>query len=133
MNSHASSGVYAVWIKNGRSSSIVGNSLFLARCSKYKDGPLSREGIRIEGKNAKDIIVSACTVQITDKEFHDVFTGIHAIAGNGLIIANNTVSNNSTTTDDYGIVIENKVKQPLCSGNIFHLKSDRTVVNPSGI
>jgi len=131
MNSHASSGVYAVWIKNGRSSSLVGNCLILSRCSKYKAGPKSREGIRIEGKQAKDIIVLASTIQITDKEFVDTFTGIRALACDGLILANNTVANNASTSDDNGIVIEKKVRQPTVSGNVFHLRSDREIVNRS--
>ena len=127
MNSHASSGIYAIWIKNGRSSSLVGNCLILARCSKYKDGPESREGIRIEGKLAKDVIVSANTIQITDKAFHDTFVGISAVSCNGLIVSNNTIANNSTTDDDHGIVVGTKVQQPTVSGNVFHLHSDRTV------
>jgi hypothetical protein len=131
INSHASSGIYAIWIKNGRSSSIVGNCLILARCSNYKDGPKSREGIRIEGKLAKDIIVSSTTIQITDKEFLDTFTGIRAVSCNGLIVANNTISNNSSTDDDYGIRIERKVRQPSCSGNVFHLHSDRLILSHS--
>ncbi len=132
MNSHASSGIYAIWIKNGRSSSIVGNCLILARCSNFKDGPKSREGIRIEGKLAKDVILTSNTVQITDKAFFDTFTGIRAVSCNGLIVANNTIANNSSTDDDYGILIENKVRQPTCSGNVFHLHSDRLIDSHSG-
>ncbi|MCF7849418.1 MAG: hypothetical protein K9M45_11265 [Kiritimatiellales bacterium] len=131
MNSHAASGIYPVWIKNGRSSSLVGNCLILSQCSKYKDGPKSREGIRIEGKLAKDIVVSACTIQITDKDFSDTFTGIHAMACNGLILANNTVANNSGTKDDNGLVLEREVHQGVCSGNVFHLRSSRNMVDRS--
>lgn len=129
MNSHASSGVYTIWIKNGRSSSIVGNALFMNRCGKYPDAPKSREGIRIEGNLAKDIILTANTIQITDKQFFDTFTGIRAVSCNGIIVTNNTIANNSSTDDDYGIVIEEKVSQPICAGNIFHLHSDRTGPN----
>ena len=131
MNSHASSGIYAIWLKNGRSSSIVGNCLILARCSNYKDGPASREGIRIEGELAKDVILTSNTIQITDKEFSDTFTGIRVVSCNGVIIANNTIANNSTTDDDFGIRIEPKVRQPSCSGNVFHLKSDRHMLDGS--
>jgi hypothetical protein len=131
MNCHAASGVYPVWIRNGRSTSLVGNCLILRQCSKYKAGPQSREGIRIEGKQAKDIVVSACTIQITDKPFSGTFTGIRAVAGNGLILANNTVANNSGTADDNGIIIEQEVQVAVCSGNVFHLRSDREVINQS--
>ena len=34
------------------------------RCGKYEDAPRSREGIRIEGKLAKDIIINANTIQM---------------------------------------------------------------------
>jgi len=131
MNSHAASGVYPVWIRNGRSSSLMGNCLILRQCSKYRAVPQSREGIRIEGKRAKDIVVSACTIQITDKLFSGTFTGIRAVACNGLILANNTVANNSGTDDDYGIVIEKGVLKEVCSGNVFHLRSNRKIVNRS--
>ncbi len=131
MNCHAASGVYPVWIRNGRSSSLVGNCLILRQCSKYKDGPTSREGIRIEGKQAKDVIVSACTIQITDKDFSGTFTGIRAVACNGLILANNAVANNSGTDDDNGIVLEKGVQAGVCAGNVFHLRSDREVTDQS--
>lgn len=126
MNSHASSGVYPIWIKNGRSSSIVGNALFMNRCAKYTDAPESREGIRIEGKLAKDIVISANTIQITDKAFHGTFAGIRAVSCNGLIVTGNTIANNSSTDDDFGIIVEQGVRQPSVSGNIFHLHSGRT-------
>ena len=131
MNCHAASGVYPVWIRNGRSSSIVGNCLILLQCSAYKAGPGSREGIRIEGKQAKDVIVSACTIQITDKDFSGTFTGIRAVACNGLILANNTVANNSGTADDNGLILEKDVHQGVYSGNVFHLRSGRKVINRS--
>ena len=107
----------------------MGNCLILRRCSAYKAGPRSREGIRIEGKQAKDIIVSACTIQITDKDFSGTFSGIHAIACNGLILANNTVANNSEADDDNGLVLEKDVHQGVYSGNVFHLRSGRKVIN----
>jgi hypothetical protein len=131
MNSHAASGVYPVWIRNGRSSSLVGNCLILRQSSKYKTGPKSREGIRIEGKRSKDIVVSACTIQITDKDFSGTFIGIRAVACNGLVLANNTVANNSGSDDDNGLVIEKDVQKGVCSGNVFHLRSDRQLVNRS--
>ncbi len=129
MNSHASSGIYPIWIKNGRSSSIVGNALFMNRCGRYPDGPHSREGIRIEGKLAKDVIITANTIQITDKAFFGTFTGIRAVSCNGVSISNNTVANNSSTDDDIGILIEDRVRQPVVCGNVFHLHSEKKVIN----
>jgi hypothetical protein len=122
--SHSASGVYPLWIKNGRSSSIVGNCFILQKCSKYEDGPQRRSGIRIEGKLAKDVIVSSCTIQVTDKDMKGAFYGVDAESVRGLILNNNTFANNSNVTDDCGINVGKRVKDAVISGNVFHLKSD---------
>lgn len=125
--SHASSAVHALWIKNGRSSSIVGNCFILAHGSKYRDAPDQRACVRIEGVNAKDIIVSANTIQITDKEFHSVFQGVHVEQCNGVIIANNTIANNSTAKKDMGVWIGPGVRGAVVDGNVFHLETAKPV------
>jgi hypothetical protein len=130
--SHSASGVYPLWIKNGRSSSIVGNCFILQKCSKYEDGPQRRSGIRIEGKLAKDVIVSSCTVQVTDKAMKGAFYGVDAVAARGLILNNNTFANNSSVADDCGINVGKAVKDAVINGNVFHLKSDtRYKVDPA--
>ena len=130
--SHAASGVHALWMNNARSSSIVGNCFILARCSKYPDGPKERSAVKIEGNNTKDIIINSSTVQITDKAFEGAFRGFGVENGRGVIITNNTVANNSNATDDLGVWIGPAVQGAIVRDNIYHLKTDETVsVAPS--
>ena len=91
-----------------------------------------RTGIRIEGKLSKDVIISSCTIQITDKALKGSFCGIDALTTRGLILNHNTIANNSTTTEDYGIILGPKVKGVVVSGNIYHLASKHLIqVDPA--
>ena len=124
--SHAASHVHPLWIKNGRSSAIIGNMFVLRKYDDFlglRDSDNPPAIVLIEGKTVKDVVVTGCTLNMNDKSLGGEggkFLGIDIRNGNGVIIADNSIEHNSSFPS--GIRVSKFAKNVSIKDNISEKK-----------
>ncbi len=127
--SHAASHVHALWIKNGRSSAIMGSMLVLRDYNEFeqlRDKDETPSVVLIEGPTVKNIAVTGCTLNMNapslagkEGEAFGVL-GVDIQNGNGIIISNNFIQHNSSSAS--GVRVSQSARNVLIKDNFSEIR-----------